>query len=635
MTVAHAPVRPHSRSICPVATHCSTVLIEGGSSMSINTESPIVAARGGGFLIENRAPAEIFTHEDLNEQQLQIAATAARFGREEIQPIIEAIEAKQPGVMIGLLRKAADLGFTAVDIPEEYGGLNLDSVSSILITDHISVLASFSTAFGAHIGIASLPLIWYGTEEQKQRYLPKLASCEWIGAYGLSEASSGSDAMHIRTRAVLSADSTYYTLNGEKQWITNGGIAGLYTVFAKIVDPDGIEKFSAFLIERDTPGLTVGNEEHKLGIHGSSTCPLVLTDCKVPATNLLGEAGKGHRIAFNVLNVGRFKLCSACVGGARNAITHMARYAKERRAFGKPIGDFGLIQQKISTSIARLFAAESMVYRTAGMIDARLAQIGEDHEPTAHDTRTTVEEYAIECSIMKIYGSEMLSFVTDELVATMGGYGYVEEYPAERLYRDARINRIFEGTNEINRLIVSGWFMKRALKGQLPVMAAIKRVMEEIMEPLNFASGLDGDGLLARESSVLAAMKKIALFMAGVASQRFMMALENEQEVMADIADVISQVYAFESTLLRAHKLNVTGKAVAEVAASITGLLADESMALAEQAARRVLTACAEGDALQTQLAVLRRLARVTPGNAVAFSRTVAAATISSERYPF
>jgi alkylation response protein AidB-like acyl-CoA dehydrogenase len=635
MTVAHAPVRPHSRSICPVATHCSTVLIEGGSSMSINTESPIVAARGGGFLIENRAPAEIFTHEDLNEQQLQIAATAARFGREEIQPIIEAIEARQPGVMIGLLRKAADLGFTAVDIPEEYGGLNLDSVSSILITDHISVLASFSTAFGAHIGIASLPLIWYGTEEQKQRYLPKLASCEWIGAYGLSEASSGSDAMHIRTRAVLSADSTYYTLNGEKQWITNGGIAGLYTVFAKIVDPDGIEKFSAFLIERDTPGLTVGNEEHKLGIHGSSTCPLVLTDCKVPATNLLGEAGKGHRIAFNVLNVGRFKLCSACVGGARNAITHMARYAKERRAFGKPIGDFGLIQQKISTSIARLFAAESMVYRTAGMIDARLAQIGEDHEPTAHDTRTTVEEYAIECSIMKIYGSEMLSFVTDELVATMGGYGYVEEYPAERLYRDARINRIFEGTNEINRLIVSGWFMKRALKGQLPVMAAIKRVMEEIMEPLNFASGLDGDGLLARESSVLAAMKKIALFMAGVASQRFMMALENEQEVMADIADVISQVYAFESALLRAHKLNVTGKAVAEVAASITGLLADESMALAEQAARRVLTACAEGDALQTQLAVLRRLARVTPGNAVAFSRTVAAATISSERYPF
>ncbi len=602
--------------------------------MSTHTESPIVAPRGGSFLIESRTPAEIFTHEDLNEEQQQIAATAARFAREEIQPAIEQIEAKQPGVMIGLLRKAADLGFTAVDIPEKYGGMNLDKVSSILITDHISVLASFSTAFGAHIGIASLPLIWYGTEDQKQRYLPKLANCEWIGAYGLSEASSGSDAMHIRTRAVLSADGSHYTLNGEKQWITNCGIAGLYTVFAKIIEPDGSEKFSAFLVERDTQGLAVGNEEHKLGIHGSSTCPLVLTDCKVPAANLLGEAGKGHHIAFNVLNVGRFKLCSACVGGARSAIVHMARYAKERRAFGKTIGDFGMIQRKISMSVAQLFAAESMVYRTAGMMDARLEQIGGDHAPTEQDTRTTVEEYAIECSIMKVYGSEMLSFVTDELVATMGGYGYVEEYPAERVYRDARINRIFEGTNEINRLIVSGWIMKRALKGQLPVMTAIKRVMEEIMEPPSFEAGAENDEILARETGVVAAMKKIALFMAGVASQRFMAALENEQEVMADLADVISQIYALESALLRARKLSDNGKATAQVAVAITGLLTDESMALAEQAARRVLTACAEGDGLQTQLAVLRRLARFTPGNAVAFSRTVAAAAIAAERYP-
>jgi len=610
------------------------VLSEDDSSMSTHTESPIVAARGGSFLIESRTPAEVFTHEDLNEEQQQIAATAARFGREEIQPIIESIEAKQPGVMIGLMRKAADLGFTAVEIPEEYGGLNLDAVSSILITDHISVLASFSTAFGAHIGIASLPLIWYGTEEQKERYLPKLASCQWIGAYGLSEASSGSDAMHIRTRAVLSADGTHYTLNGEKQWITNGGIAGLYTVFAKILEPDGNEKFSAFLVERDTPGVTVGNEEHKLGIHGSSTCPLVLTDCKIPAANLLGEAGKGHHIAFNVLNVGRFKLCSACVGGARTAIVHMAKYAKERRAFGKTIAEFGMIQRKISTSVARLFAAESMVYRTAGMIDVRLEKISSERMPTAQETRATIEEYAIECSIMKVYGSEMLSFVTDELVATMGGYGYVEEYPAERLYRDARINRIFEGTNEINRLIVSGWIMKRALKGQLPVMEAIKQVMDEIMEPPSFESEAENPETLARESGVLAAMKKIALFMAGIASQRFMMALENEQEVMADLADVISQIYAFESALLRARKLSDNGKPIAQVAAAITGLLADESIALAEQACRRVLTACAEGDALQTQLAILRRLARFTPCDAIQFSRTVAAAAFASERYP-
>jgi alkylation response protein AidB-like acyl-CoA dehydrogenase len=592
------------------------VLNEDGSSMSTHTESHIVAAPGGSFLIESRTPAEIFTHEDLNEEQQQIAATAARFAREEIQPVIEAIEAKHPGVMIGVLRKAADLGFTAVDIPEEYGGLNLDKVSSILITDHISTLASFSTAFGAHIGIASLPLIWYGTEEQKQRYLPKLATCEWIGAYGLSEASSGSDAMHIRTRAVLSVDGSHYTLNGEKQWITNCGIAGLYTVFAKIIEPDGSEKFSAFLIERDTPGLSVGNEEHKLGIHGSSTCPLVLTDCKIPAANLLGEAGRGHHIAFNVLNVGRFKLCSACVGGARFALAHMVRYAKERHAFGKSIAEFGMIQRKISMSVARLFAAESMVYRTAGMMDARLEQISEDHAPTAQETRTTVEEYAIECSIMKVYGSEMLSFVT------------------ERLYRDARINRIFEGTNEINRLIVSGWIMKRAMKGQLPVMAAIKRVMDEIMEPPSFDNGADGDLPLARETAILAAMKKIALFMAGVASQRFMTALENEQEIMADLADTISQIFVLESALLRARKISDSRKASGPTAAAITGLLADESMALAEQAARRVLAGCAEGDALQTQLAILRRLARFTPGDAAAFSRAVAAAAVAAERYP-
>ena len=306
--------------------------------MSTQSVSPFVAAAGGSFLLETRTPAEIFTPEDLDEEQRQIAATAARFAREEIEPNVAAIEAKEPGVMAGLLRKAAELGFTSVEIPEEYGGMGLDKVSSTLISDHISILASFCTAFGAHVGIATLPLVWYGTEEQKQRYLPKLASCEWIGSYALSESTSGSDAMNVRTRAVLSADGAYYTLNGEKMWITNCGNAGLYTVFAKIVDQaSGTEKFSAFLIERDTPGLTVGAEEHKLGIHGSSTCPLILADCKVPAQNLLGEPGKGHHIAFNVLNVGRFKLGVACIGGARYALARMIKYAKERRAFGKTI----------------------------------------------------------------------------------------------------------------------------------------------------------------------------------------------------------------------------------------------------------------------------------------------------------
>src|SRR5580698_6673517 len=314
--------------------------------MASTAVSPIVAAAGGSFLLESRTPAEIFTPEDLNEEQRQFAATAAEFGREEVLPIAAEIEDKKPGVLAGLLRKAAELGFTSVDIPEEYGGMGLDKVSSTVITDHLSVLASFSTAFGAHVGIGALPLVWYGTEEQKRRYLPKLATAEWIGAYGLSEASSGSDAMNNRARATLSPDGTTYVLNGEKMWITNCGIAGLYTVFAKI---DG-EKFSAFLIERDTPGLTVGAEEHKLGIRGSSTCPLVLQDCKVPAANLLGEAGKGHHIAFNVLNIGRFKLAVSCVGGARHALAEMIRYAKERRAFGKAISELRLIQRKISRS---------------------------------------------------------------------------------------------------------------------------------------------------------------------------------------------------------------------------------------------------------------------------------------------
>ncbi|MGA2205609.1 MAG: acyl-CoA dehydrogenase family protein [Terracidiphilus sp.] len=599
------------------------------------TVSPIVAAAGGSFLLEPRTPDEVFTPEDLNEEQRQIAATAERFAREEILPRVAAIEAKESGAMQALLRKAADLGFAAVDIPEEYGGLEMDKVSSTLITDHISVLASFSTAFGSHIGIATLPLVWYGTEEQKRRYLPKLTACEWIGAYGLSEASSGSDAMNIRTRATLSPDGAHYILNGEKQWLTNGGIAGLYTVFAKVVDREaGGEKFSAFLIESGTPGLTVGAEEHKMGIRGSSTCPLVLQDCKIPKGNLLGEAGKGHHIAFNVLNVGRFKLGVACVGGARHALAHMIRYAKERRAFGKAIAEFGIIQRKISSAAAQLYAAESMAYRTAGLIDARLAGNGGEEPRERGDVPRSIEEYAVECSIVKVYGSEMLTLVADELVATMGGFGYVEEYAAERTYRDARINRIFEGTNEINRLIITGWLMKRAMSGKLPLPGAIQRVMDEVTEPPSFGAGPDDGEALAREASVLAAVKKIALFAAGVASQRFMTGLAEQQEIMADLADVISRVYALESALLRARKLSRAGRSTAEAAAAMTGLLADEAMGFAEQAARRVLAGCGEGDALQTQLAILRRLARFTPADVVALSRTVAHHAIALERYP-
>ena len=595
--------------------------------MPASSVSSIVAAPGGSFLLETRNPAEIFTPEDLNEEQRQIAATAARFAREEVVPAIAAIESKEPGAMAALLRKAAELGFTSVDIPEEFGGMNMDKTSSLLIADHISSLASFSTAFGAHTGIATLPLVWYGTPELQARYLPRLATCEIIGAYALSESTSGSDAMNIRTRATLSPDGEHYILNGEKHWITNCGIAGVYTVFAKI---DG-EKFSAFVVERNTPGLTVGAEEHKLGIHGSSTCPLLLVDCKIPKSNLLGEIGKGHHIAFNVLNVGRLKLGVACIGGARHALGEMIRYAKQRNAFGKSIAEFGLIQQKISSSAAQLYAAESMAYRTVGMIDARLATPGEN---PARDAQKSFEEYAVECSILKVYGSEMISHVTDELVATMGGYGFVEDYPAARLYRDARINRIFEGTNEINRMIVTGWLMKRAMAGKLALLPAIKKVMDEVMSPPSFDGAGESGSSLARETAVLASVKKITLFAAGVASQRFITGLEEQQEIMADLANMISQIYAFESALLRALKLTSAGRSQASVAGAMTGLLAEGSMDLAETAARRILASCAEGDALHTQLAILRRLTRYTPANATALSRSVARSCIDVEKYP-
>jgi len=595
--------------------------------MPASAVASIVAAPGGSFLLETRNPAEIFTPEDLNEEQRQIAATAARFAREEVVPAIAAIESKEPGAMAALLRKAAELGFTSVDIPEEFGGMNMDKTSSLLIADHISSLASFSTAFGAHTGIATLPLVWYGTPELQARYLPRLATCEIIGAYALSESTSGSDAMNIRTRATLSPDGEHYILNGEKHWITNCGIAGVYTVFAKI---DG-EKFSAFVVERGTPGLTVGAEEHKLGIHGSSTCPLLLVDCKIPKSNLLGEIGKGHHIAFNVLNVGRLKLGVACIGGARHALGEMIRYAKQRNAFGKSIAEFGLIQQKISSSAAQLYAAESMAYRTVGMIDARLATPGEN---PARDAQKSFEEYAVECSILKVYGSEMISHVTDELVATMGGYGFVEDYPAARLYRDARINRIFEGTNEINRMIVTGWLMKRAMAGKLALLPAIKKVMDEVMAPPSFDGAGETGSVLARETAVLASVKKITLFAAGVASQRFITGLEEQQEIMADLANMISQIYAFESALLRALKLTSAGRSQASVAGAMTGLLAEGSMDLAETAARRILASCAEGDALHTQLAILRRLTRYTPANATALSRSVARSCIDVEKYP-
>ena len=445
--------------------------------MATTTAIPRTKILGGSFLLEERQTADVFTPEDFTEQHQMIAQTTEEFVVNEILPQAEKIEHKDFSISRDLLKKAGELGLSGVEIPEAYGGLEMDKVTAGIIADHIAQYAGFATTWGAHSGIGLLPIVYFGTEEQKRKYLPKLATGEIVGAYALSEASSGSDALNCRARAQLSPDGKHYILNGEKMWITNAGFADLFTVFAKV---DG-EKFSAFLVERTFPGFSVGAEEHKMGIRGSSTCPLILTDCQVPVENLLGEIGKGHVIAFNILNIGRFKLGAMCLGGARVAIEQAVAYAKQRKAFGKVIADFGLVREKIANMATLIYVGESLVYRTVGMMDALLAEIDKASAGAIKEMRKAIEEYAVECSIIKVWGSEMIDYVVDEAMQIHGGYGFVEEYPAERAYRDARINRIFEGTNEINRLIITGFLLKRAMSGQLPLMPAIKKLMDEVL----------------------------------------------------------------------------------------------------------------------------------------------------------
>src|SRR5450432_2542454 len=447
--------------------------------MATTTAVPKTKTRisGGSFLLESRAPEEVFTPEDFTEQHQLIGQTAEEFAVKEILPNVEKMEHKDFSITRDLLKKAGELGLSSAEIPEAYGGLEMDKVTAAVIADHIAKYAGFATTWGGHTGIGTLPLVYFGTEEQKQKYLPKLAAGEIVGAYALSESSSGSDALNCRTRAELSPDGKHYILNGEKMWITNAGFADLFTVFAKV---DG-EKFSAFLVEKDFPGFSIGAEEHKMGIRGSSTCPIILNDCKVPVENLLGEIGKGHVIAFNILNVGRFKLGAMCVGGGRVSLENAIGYAKQRKAFNKVIADFGLVREKIANMATLIYVGESLVYRTVGMMDALLSEIDGTSPDAAKETLKAIEEYAVECSIIKVWGSEMIDYIVDESLQIYAGYGFVEEYPAERAYRDARINRIFEGTNEINRLIISGFLLKRAASGQLPLLPAIKQLMEEVL----------------------------------------------------------------------------------------------------------------------------------------------------------
>ncbi|MGA7906826.1 MAG: acyl-CoA dehydrogenase family protein [Candidatus Sulfotelmatobacter sp.] len=596
--------------------------------MATTTAVPATRVSGGSFLLEERRPEEVFTPEDFTEQHQLIGQTAEEFAVNEILPNLEKIEHKDFSITRDLLKKAGELGLSSVEIPEAYGGLEMDKVTAAVIADHIAKYAGFATTWGAHSGIGLLPLVYFGTEGQKKKYLPRLAAGEIVGAYALSESTSGSDALNCRTRAQLSADGKHYILNGEKMWITNAGFADLFTVFAKV---DG-EKFSAFLVERTFPGFSAGAEEHKMGIRGSSTCPIILNDCKVPAENLLGEIGRGHVIAFNILNVGRFKLGAMCVGGGRVSLENAVGYAKQRKAFGKVIADFGLVREKIANMAMLLYVGESLVYRTVGMMDVALNEVDKSGADALKEIRKAIEEYAVECSIIKVWGSEMIDYVVDETLQIYAGYGFVEEYPAERAYRDARINRIFEGTNEINRLIITGFLLKRAMSGQLPLMPAIKKLMDEVLSGPSVSADLEG--ALAEERKLVAQAKKLGLFAAGAATQKYMQAIQDQQEIMGAIADMTIESYAMESAVLRAQKITETkGEAAAALPVAMTRVYLSQAMEKIESAARRVIAAVADGDMLRTQLAILRRLAKYEPFNTIELRQQIAQKVIERGKY--
>ena len=595
----------------------------------MSTATPLRSRIGGGtFLLAS--PEQVFTPEDFTDQHRLIAQTAEEFARNEIVPNIDRMEHKDFSVTRELLRKAGELGLGSVEIPETYGGLEMDKVTAAVIADHIAKYAGFATTWGGHTGIGTLPIVYFGTEEQKQKYLPRLATGEIVGAYALSEATSGSDALNCRARATLAPGGKHYLLNGEKMWITNAGFADLFTVFAKV----DAEKFTAFLVERTFPGFSVGAEEHKMGIRGSSTCPIILNDCQVPVENVLGEIGRGHLIAFNILNIGRFKLGAMCVGGARTSLDNAIAYARQRKAFGKVISDFGLVREKIANMAMLEFAGESLVYRTVGLMDEALSAVDKSAPDAMQQTLKAIEEYAVECSIIKVWASEMVDYVVDETVQIYGGYGFVEEYPAERSYRDARINRIFEGTNEINRLIITGFLLKRAMSGQLALLPAIRQIMDEVLSGPSAAE--ETEGPLAEEKKLLAAAKKIGLFVAGAATQKYMQAIQDQQEVMGAIADIVMEIYAMESAVLRVEKMTAArGENAAGLPLAMAQLYLARGMEKIESCARRIVAAVAEGDMLRTQMSVLRRLAKHEPYNTIALQQQIAEAVIARGKYGF
>ena len=581
--------------------------------------------KGGSFLIEERRPEEIFTPEDFTEEHRMIAETTREFVDNEVRPRIDELEKHDWRLARELIRKAADLGMIGAIIPEEYGGLGLDQTSGALVGEMIGRSASFATTLGAQSGIGLLPIVYYGTEEAKQKYLPKIAAGEIVTAYALTESGSGSDAMAAKATARLSDDGTHYILNGEKMWITNGGYADLFIVFAKV---DG-DKFTGFIVERQE-GLTSGAEEHKMGIKGSSTTALVLSDVKTPVENLLGEVGKGAKIAFNILNIGRFKLGAMCNGGMKLMMSESVRYANERHQFGRPISSFGAIKAKLAEMAIRTWVGEAMVYRTLGLIEVA---ISDTKDPNAK--LRAIEEYAAECSIIKVALSEYCDFVADEMVQIYGGYGYSADYPAERAYRDSRINRIFEGTNEINRMLIPGRIMKSALSGQLPLLQAAQSLMDEVLTPS--MPGLDEDeGILAAEQKLAQNARKVALMVLGTAAQKYMMALSEQQEVLMGVADIITDTYAMETAILRTQKLAASqGEEAAARYIDMTRVFCNDAVERIDAHAKNTLAAMTEGDELRTLLAALRRFTKLTPMNTIAARQRIADVMIKANKYVY
>jgi alkylation response protein AidB-like acyl-CoA dehydrogenase len=581
--------------------------------------------KGGAFLIEERTPEEIFTPEDFSEEHRMIAETTRQFVDHEVMPHIDELEKHDWKLARELVKKAADLGLIGANIPEEYGGLGLDQTSSALVGENIGRSASFATTLGAESGIGLLPIIYFGTEAAKQNYLPRISSGELITAYALTEAGSGSDAMAAKATARLSADGTHYILNGEKMFITNGGFADIFIVFAKV---DG-DKFSAFIVEKQE-GVSPGAEEHKMGIKGSSTTPLVLSDAKAPIENLLGEVGKGHKIAFNILNIGRFKLGAMCIGGMKLMLHESVRYANERQQFGKSISSFGAIKSKLGEMAIRVWVGESMVYRTLGMIEAA---VSDTSDPDAK--LRAIEEYSAECSIIKVALSEYCDFVADEMVQIYGGYGYSAHYPAERAYRDSRINRIFEGTNEINRMLIPGRLMKSALSGKLDLLPAAQALMDEILTP-QMAGFDDDEGVLAAEQKLARNAKKVALMTLGTAAQKYMMKLGEQQEILLGIADIIMDAYAMESAILRAQKLAASqGEDAAARYLDMTRVFCNDAVERIEARAKNTLAGMSEGDELRTLLAALRRFTKLTPVNTIAARQRIADVLITANKYVY